>query len=77
MVHDIIIQKVILKLKQGPLSDSEASNILTGVKKAFFTVNYPDSESGKQETKIFYCGDSSLPTCSWNDKFKQVKWQNL
>ncbi|MBO0476162.1 hypothetical protein DOK76_03710 [Vagococcus sp. DIV0080] len=77
MVRDVITQKVKLELKWGPLNDSEASNILTAVKKAFFTVNYPDPESGKQETKTFYCGDRSLPAYSWNKKFKQIKWQNL
>lgn len=77
MVRDVITQKVKLECKWGPLSDSEASSILSNMKSSFFTIEYPDAESGKQVTKTFYCGDRSLGAYSWNDKYKQAKWSSL
>lgn len=44
MVRDVITQKVKVKLKWKPLSDSGASSILSKVKLGFFTVTYPDPE---------------------------------
>lgn len=77
MVRDIIAEKVKLECKWGPLSDDEIKVILSNINSAFFTVNYPDAKTGGQVTKTFYCGDRSAPSYSWNDKFKQLKWEGL
>ncbi|CAM3218442.1 hypothetical protein GHI93_11590 [Lactococcus hircilactis] len=74
MVRDIITQKVKLEIEWGALDDSTASALLKAIKAVFFTVNYPDAETGTQQTKTFYSGDRSLPSYSWNDKFNQIKW---
>lgn len=77
MVRDIITEKVKLECEWGPLSDSETSFILKKVKSAFFAVTYPDPEVGGMVTKTFYVGDRSTPSYSWNDKFKEMKWEGL
>lgn len=77
MVRDIIAQKVKLEIEWGPLDDSTASSLLKAIKGEFFTVDYPDAETGGQITKTFYSGDRSLPTYSWNDKFTKIKWESF
>ncbi|KSU22678.1 prophage protein [Lactococcus lactis subsp. lactis] len=77
MVRDIIAQKVKLEIEWGPLDDSTASALLKAIKGEFFTLNYPDAETGGQLTKTFYSGDRSLPSYSWNDKFTKIKWESF
>ncbi|MCH4169418.1 MAG: hypothetical protein LKF42_09195 [Streptococcaceae bacterium] len=77
MVRDIIAQKVKIELEWGPLDDTTASTILLAVKTKFFTVTYPDAETGGQVTKTFYSGDRSLPSYSWNDNFSKIKWESF
>lgn len=77
MVRDIITQKVKLELKWGPLSDADASILLKAIKSEFFTVTYPDAETGALATKTFYSGDRSLPAYSWHSKLSKVKWASF
>ncbi len=77
MVIDIIAAKVKIELKWGPLSDIEISTILKSIDSPFFSIEYPDPKVGGQITKTFYKGDRTTPSYSWNDKFKQVKWNGL
>lgn len=77
MVRDIIGEKVKLDINWGPLSDAEVSAILTKVSSSFFTVTYPDPETGAMETKTFYVGDRTAPSYSWSEKLKTLKWQGL
>ena len=77
MVRDVIAQKTKLTLKWGPLSDSEVSDILQRINNPFFVVVYPDPQLGRQKSKTFYAGASTMPSYSWNDKFKTMKWQEL
>lgn len=77
MVRDIIAKKVKLEANWGPLSDAEVSEILTKVSSSFFTVTYPDPETGSMTTKTFYVGDRTAPSYSWSEKLKALKWQGL
>lgn len=77
MVRDVIAQKTKISIKWGPLSDVEISNILQKINKPFFVVVYPDPQIGRQRSKTFYAGDSTMPSYSWNDKFQAMKWENL
>ncbi len=77
MCRDIIASKVKLELEWPPMSDFEAAQILSKIRGAFFSVEYPDPETTRQETKIFYCGDRSLDSYSWNGLFEKIKWQGL
>lgn len=77
MVRDVIAQKTKLTIKWGPLSDSEISDILQRINQPFFVVIYPDPQIGRQRSKTFYAGDSTMPSYSWNDKFQDMKWENL
>lgn len=77
MVRDIIAQKVKLEIEWGPLDDATASALLKAIKSVFFSVSYPDAETGSQQTKTFYSGDRTLPSYSWNDKFSAIKWQSF
>ena len=77
MVRDVIAQKTKLSIKWGPLSDAEISDILQRINQQFFVVIYPDPQIGRQRSKTFYAGDTSMPSYSWNDKFKAMKWENL
>lgn len=77
MVRDVIAQKTKLTIKWGPLSDSEISDILQRINQPFFVVIYPDPQIGRQRSKTFYAGDPTMPSYSWNDKFQEMKWENL
>lgn len=77
MVRDIITEKVKLQCNWAPLSDSEISNLLRLMDQSFFTIEYPDAKVGGQATKTFYAGDRTAPTYSWNEEFKEIKWEGL
>lgn len=77
MIRDIIAEKKKLEIKWGPLSDLEASSILRKINKPFFTCRYPDPQEGGMLTRTFYCGDRSLPSYSWNEKFQEIRWEGL
>ncbi|HFE9851431.1 TPA: DUF6711 family protein [Enterococcus faecalis] len=75
MIRDRLAVKQKLEISWGPLSDKEISTILTSVKPPFFTVTYPDPETGGQSTKSFYVGARTAPMYSWNDTLP--KWEGL
>ncbi|MGL9969422.1 DUF6711 family protein [Enterococcus sp. DIV1420a] len=77
MVRDVIAEKTKLTMKWGPLSDSEVSSLLQSVKSSFFQVEYPDPVIGRQRIKVFYVGDRTAPSYSWNSKFEELKWEGL
>lgn len=45
----------------GPLEWDEISKILTSIKDVFFSVTYPDPQTGKFETKTMYVGNRTAP----------------
>lgn len=77
MHRDVITKKTKLELKWGPLSDSEISVLLKAMTDSSFPVEYPDPEVGGQTRKVFYPGDRTAASYSWNDKFKALKWEGL
>lgn len=76
MIRDVITRKIKLDCEWGPLSDSEISLLLNAVEPTFFSVTYPDPKDG-MVTKIFYVGDRSAPSYSWNNKYSALKWEGL
>lgn len=77
MVRDVIAEKVKLEIEWGPLNDVTAKTLLNAISGVFFTVEYPDAKTGGQQSKIFYSGDRSLPSYSWNDSFSKIKWESF
>lgn len=74
MVRDRITTKRKLDCEWGMLTQSEMSTLLNAVTSEFFSVTYPDPITG-QTTKIFYVGDRTSPSYSFNEKFKP--WSGL
>lgn len=62
---DILIDRVAVKRKLemewGPLSNSAISAILSAVTDVFFTVAYPDPQTGASKTITCYVGDRTAP----------------
>lgn len=69
MHKDVVAQKRKLELSWMNPTKEEVSAILTAIDYstvgAMFKVTYPDSMSGKNETRTFYVGDRSAPMKSW------------
>ncbi|MBW4802871.1 hypothetical protein Lcor42L_08985 [Loigolactobacillus coryniformis subsp. torquens] len=77
MHRDRITVKRKLTIAWGPLSNNEIAKIMQAVSGVFFSVTYPDPQSGGQKTATFYVGDRTAAAYSWNDKFAAMMWQNL
>ena len=62
---DILIDRVAVKRKLemewGALSNSAISAILSAVTSVFFTVTYPDPQTGSSKTITCYVGDRTAP----------------
>lgn len=74
LIRDRIAVKRKLQLEWPPLSQSEISTLLNAVSSVFFTVTFPDPQSG-MITKTMYVGDRTAPAYMYKDG--QVKWSNL
>lgn len=74
LVRDRIAVKRKLNLEWGPLTQSEIQTLLNAVSSVFFTVTFPDPQSG-MITKTMYVGDRTAPAYQYKDG--QVKWQGL
>lgn len=57
MIIERIATKRKLELSYAYLDKSSLSTLLTAVSPVFFTVEYPDPQSGATRTGTFYCGD--------------------
>lgn len=77
MHRDRITVKRKLAVAWGPLSNSEAAAILQAVSEVFFSVTYPDPQTGGSSTGTFYVGDRTAPSYSWNDELGAIAWQSL
>lgn len=78
LVRDVIrlgVRK--MDIAWGALSDEESRTILNALSSPFFSVNYPDPQTGTQQTKIFYASDRTLPSYSWNNRLNAIKWEGL
>lgn len=76
LIRDRIAVKRKLNLEWGPLTQSEISTLLSAVSSVFFTVTFPDPQSG-MITKTMYVGDRTAPAYFYDEKAKEVKWQGL
>ena len=69
---DTIADKRKLECSWSGLNRAEASTLLQSVKRTnagrFFSVTYPDTESGTDETRMFYVGPRSSSIYSWTDE---------
>lgn len=77
MHRDRITVKRKLAIAWGPLNNNEIATIMQSISATFFSVTYPDPQTGGQRTGIFYVGDRTAAAYSWNDKFSAMMWQNL
>lgn len=59
--RDRIAVKRQLEMAWPPLKWEDLSAILQLMQGVFFTVTYPDPQTGKQETRRFYTGDRTAP----------------
>lgn len=73
LMRDRLRQMRKLECEWGPLTNSQISTILTGVSSVNFSVEYPDPQSGGQQTRTFYVGDRTAPAYN----FKNEIWQGL
>jgi len=55
--RDRITVKRKLEMSWGPLTWAKVSAILQSIENPFVSVTYPDTMTGKYETKMFYAGD--------------------
>lgn len=78
LVRDVIRKNMRkIDITWGSLSNTEAQSIIATLKGSFFTVNYPDPETGTQQTRTFYASDRVLPSYSWNTKHQRIMWEGL
>ncbi|MGG7215353.1 DUF6711 family protein [Clostridium nigeriense] len=76
LIRDRIAVKRKLNLEWGPLKQSEIQTLLNAVSSVFFTVTFPDPQSGII-TKTMYVGDRTAPAYMYDEEAKEVKWQGL
>jgi hypothetical protein len=76
LIRDRIAVKRKLNLEWGPLTQAETQTLLSAVSSVFFTVTFPDPQSG-MITKTMYVGDRTAPAYFYDEKAKEVKWQGL
>jgi hypothetical protein len=74
LIRDRIAVKRKLNLEWGPLTQAEIAPILNAVSGVFFTVTFPDPQSG-MITKTMYVGDRTSPAYQYING--EVKWQGL
>ena len=61
MRRDRLRVLVKLECEWGPLTNEKVKKILQNVSDVEFPVTYPDPQTGRNETRIFYVGDRSIP----------------
>ena len=74
MIRDRITTKRKINLEWPSLSQSEISTLLNAVSSVFFTVTFPDPQSG-MITKTMYVGDRTSPV--YTNKNNKILWNNL
>lgn len=74
LIRDRIAVKRKLNLEWGPLTQTEIQTLLSAVSSVFFTVTFPDPQSG-MITKTMYVGDRTAPAYQYING--EVKWQGL
>ena len=74
MIRDRIAIKRKITLEWGPLSQKQVSTLLNAVSNVFFSVTFPDPQSGVI-TKTMYVGDRTSP--AYRVINREIKWQGL
>lgn len=74
LIRDRIAVKRKINLEWQPLSQLEMQTLLNAVSIVFFTVTFPDPQSG-MITKTMYVGDRTAPAYQYKDG--EVKWSGL
>jgi len=75
LTRDRVAVKRQLEMTWAPLKWEELSAILQLMRDEFVRVTYPDSETGKIETKSFYAGDRTSPIAI--ERNGVMWWQGL
>ena len=75
LIRDRIAVKRKLECSWPALTNSQISTLLTAVSDVFFTVTYPDPQTGTNQSKTFYAGDRTTPIYMVKDG--QVLWEGL
>jgi len=73
MVIERIATKRKIELSWKYLSKEELSQILTAVSPVFFTVEYPDPQTGTNRIGTFYCGDRSCSMLDFKNGIPRYK----
>lgn len=74
LIRDRIAVKRKINLEWQPLSQLEMQTLLNAVSSVFFTVTFPDPQSG-MITKTMYVGDRTAPAYQYSNG--EVKWSGL
>lgn len=74
LIRDRIAVKRKINIEWGPLTQAEIQTLLNAVSSVFFTVTFPDPQSGVT-TKTMYVGDRTAPALSY--KNNEVLWEGL
>lgn len=77
MIIERIATKRKLELQWKYLSKPQLSQLLNLVSGVFFSVTYPDPQTGANRTGTFYCGDRPAPMIDFRNgvpRYKDVKF---
>lgn len=74
-VIDRVATKRVLRMEWGALTNAQASAILGATANVFFTVVYPDPQTGTSETITCYVNDKSAPMARY--KAGAILWEGL
>lgn len=76
---DMIIERIAtkrkLELSWNYLSQTDLQQLLQLVSLVFFSVNYPDPQTGTVQTGMFYCGDRSTGALDYQNG--KVRWKDI
>ena len=72
---EIIATKRKLELSWAKLTSAQLSTLLGQVSANFFSVTYPDPETGAPRTGTFYAGDKNCETFKYNGG--NIIWKNV
>ena len=75
IVIDRVATKRKLEMEWGALTNTEISAILSAVTDVFFTVSYPDPQTGASKTITCYVGDRTAPMARYVSG--AILWEGL
>lgn len=75
LFRDRVAVKRKISYSAPPLSKAEMSSLLQAITDQFFTLQYPDPQTGSTKSITVYCGDRTAPMYSCIDGV--YKWEGL